>query len=133
MLLGHDAIGHGAIGHPISEAGTTFVLLADAGSFLLSGGNAVFEIDEICNKGTFILVGNDASFSTSFVSGTGSFIWNGFSMSFTTKMFLDRGAFIWTGYDVTFTFDKAFTFKRFITQDHLGGVYAVRTENIKRN
>lgn len=130
MLPGHDAIGHDAVGHPPGGV-QTFTFAANTGVFTLSGNIAIFRTQLVSNSGVFTLTGQNGIFTTQLIAATGLFALTGFSLTVKVTWLLSKGSFAWTGYNSTPTFDRAFTFKRFITEDHSCKVYTTRVEQIK--
>lgn len=129
MSLLFDALGHWALTHPPDSNITSLAL--NTGVFTLSGKTMLFEIDQIDAVGVFTLSGKSMVFEIDGRIGVGTFVFSGSSMGLNVNLKLGKGGFILTGYDLTFSFDRAFTFKRFITECHGGKVYTTRVEEIK--
>lgn len=129
-IFARDALGHWSLGHP-PDTKLNVTFNADVGVFTFVGKNAVFTISFADGVGTFTYTLQNATSNISMASGVGSFLLSGFGLLSTIIDRLNAGGFSVTGFGSTSTFDKAFTFKRFFTEDHNCKVYTVRVEKIK--
>jgi hypothetical protein len=102
-MLGFDALGRLALGQVSSQTATTDVLVADKGSFALTGKAAAFQVQLASVAGAFTLTGIGAAFVASFSAAAGSYAFTGEAAAFTVSAALNTGGFALTGIDASFT------------------------------